>query len=284
MSSGLLGGVAIPGRTSSDPDLMVGLRAAVLLQLAAVGAFSLRPPRFRPTTVLTVRMHTPSEQPGGDAATAHAPARAHLESHLEPAPFSPLAAVRAGFSSSSFGEFMAHLRSEQGDAVFLDLWPFAPKTYLLMGKEANRDVLSSLDPGLEQILQELINVLPISAKVPSEVDVELQRKVASLFQSERVVNERLPSFGASAREMQQQWEARPPGAELNVFCELSEYVLLADLEVICAPPPRFDPSCTHLTCPFLLSPSAVRCRGHRRPCLSREARRVHLRRVCAVGG
>ena len=140
---------------------------------------------------------------------------------------------------------MARLRSQQGDAVFLDLWPFAPKTYLLMGKEANRDVLSSLDPGLEQILQELINVLPISAKVPSEVDVELQRKVASLFQSERVVNERLPSFGVSAREMQQRWASRPPGAELNVFCELSEYVLLADLEVICAPPPRLDPRCSH---------------------------------------
>ena len=39
-----------------------------------------------------------------------------------------------------------------------------------MGKEANRKVLSSLDNGLEQILQELINLLPVSAKVPSEVD------------------------------------------------------------------------------------------------------------------
>jgi len=101
-----------------------------------------------------------------------------------------------------------------------------------MGKEANRDVLSSLDPSLEQILQELINLLPISAKVPSEVDVALQKKVASLFQSERVVNERLPSFSASAREISQSWASLPAGAELRVFCELSEYVLLADLEVI----------------------------------------------------
>ena len=68
-----------------------------------------------------------------------------LRSDLEPVNFSPLAAVQAAVSSKSFGEFMAHLRSKQGDAVVLDLWPFAPKTYLLMGKEANRDVLSSLD-------------------------------------------------------------------------------------------------------------------------------------------
>ena len=131
---------------------------------------------------------------------------------------------------------MAHMRNDQGDAIFLDLWPFAPKTYVLMGKEANRDVLSLLDPGLEQILQELINVLPVSAKVPSEVDVELQRKVASLFQSERVVDERLPSFGASAQLMRQRWATLPAGSELSVFCALSEYVLLADLEVICARP------------------------------------------------
>ena len=103
---------------------------------------------------------------------------------LEPVNFSPLVAVRAAVDSNSFGEFMAHMRTKQGDAVVLDLWPFAPKTYLLMGKEANREVLSSLDTSLEQILQELINLLPVSAKVPSEVDVPLQRKVASLFQSE----------------------------------------------------------------------------------------------------
>ena len=123
---------------------------------------------------------------------------ADIRSELKPVEFKPLVAVQAAVSSDSFGEFMAHLRNKQGDAVYFDLWPFAPKTYLLMGKEANRDILSSLDPGLEQILQELINVLPVSAKVPSEVDVPLQRKVASLFQSESVVNERLPSFGASS--------------------------------------------------------------------------------------
>jgi hypothetical protein len=151
---------------------------------------------------------------------------------LEPVNLSPFAAVRSAISSSSFGEFMAHMRSEQGDAIMLDLWPFAPKTYLLMGKEANRDVLEGLDPSLEQILQELINVLPVSAKVPSEVDVALQRKVASLFQSEKIVNARLPIFAASAQQMQQRWSGLPAGSELNIFCELSEYVLLADLEVI----------------------------------------------------
>ena len=152
--------------------------------------------------------------------------------HIEPVNFSPLVAIQAAFSSDSFGEFMAHMRTKQGDCVVLDLWPVAPKTYLLMGKEANKEVLSSLDPSLEQILQELINVLPVAAKVPSEVDVELQRKVASLFQSEKVVNARLPSFGTSAREMQERWASRPPGSDLNIFYELSEYVLLADLEVI----------------------------------------------------
>ena len=175
-----------------------------------------------------------------------------IRSALEPVEFKPLVALQAAWSSDSFGEFMAHLRSEQGDAVFFDLWPVAPKTYLLMGKEANRHVLSSLDPSLEQILQELINVLPVSAKVPSAVDVPLQRKVASLFQSESVVNERLPSFGASAREIQQRWGSLPAGSELEVFTDLSEYVLLANLEVICAcdhspsshPRPHlcFDPS------------------------------------------
>ena len=124
----------------------------------------------------------------------------------------------------------------------VDLWPFAPKTYLLMGKEANRDVLSSLDSGLEQILQELINLLPISAKVPSEVDVELQRKVASLFQSEKIVNQRLPSFSASAVQMKQRWASMPAGSGLDIFCELSEYVLLADLEVICARAHRSSPT------------------------------------------
>ena len=173
---------------------------------------------------------------GAYVAPMHPMHRRHrstdIRSDLKPVEFKPLVAVQAALSSNSFHEFMGHLRSKQGDAVFFDLWPFAPKTYLLMGKEANRDVLSLLDPGLEQILQELINVLPVSAKVPSEVDVPLQRKVASLFQSESVVNERLPSFGASAREIQQRWVSLPAGSELEVFTDLSEYVLLANLEVI----------------------------------------------------
>jgi len=62
--------------------------------------------------------------------------------------------------------------------------------------------------------------------------VPLQRKVASLFQSESVVNERLPSFGASAREIQRRWGSLPAGSELEVFTDLSEYVLLANLEVV----------------------------------------------------
>ena len=49
---------------------------------------------------------------------------------------------------------------------------------LTMGKAANRGVLSQQDAALEQVLQELINVLPVSANIPSEVDIELQRKVA----------------------------------------------------------------------------------------------------------
>jgi len=68
--------------------------------------------------------------------------------------------------------------------------------------------------------------------VPSEVDVDLQKKVATFFQSERVVNERLPSFEQNARRMQERWAALPAGSTLDIFCELSEYVLLADLEVI----------------------------------------------------
>ena len=59
-----------------------------------------------------------------------------------------------------------------------------------------------------QVLQDLINVLPVSAKIPSEVDVELQRKVASFFQSETTVNRQLPRFRTAAREMRERWLAR----------------------------------------------------------------------------
>jgi len=134
--------------------------------------------------------------------------------------------------------------------VFMDLWPVLPRTYLLQGPEANRMVLSDLDPSLEQILQELINVLPIDSRVPSEVDVVLQKQVATLFQSQEVVNRRLPAFIATAARLRDEWtssaaEGETPGAgeaaaasarigrpSLAVFSELSEYVLRADLEVL----------------------------------------------------
>ena len=141
---------------------------------------------------------------------------------------------------------MSFVRREQGDAVLLDLRPVLPPTYVLMGKEANRGVLSDHDPSLEQILQELINLLPVSARVPSEVDVELQKKVAALFSNTAVVNERLPSFTAISQRMRDRWveqqqqlgaeHAPQPGADdsgqLDIFLELSEYVLKADMEVL----------------------------------------------------
>ena len=65
---------------------------------------------------------------------------------------------------------------------------------------------------MPQVLQDLINVLPVSAKIPSEVDVELQRKVASFFQSETTVNRQLPRFRTAAREMRERWLARRAAA------------------------------------------------------------------------
>ena len=59
-----------------------------------------------------------------------------------------------------------------------------------------------------QVLQDLINVLPVSAKIPSEVDVELQRKVASFFQKEATVNGQLPGFISAARTMREGWLAK----------------------------------------------------------------------------
>ena len=41
--------------------------------------------------------------------------------------------------------------------------------YLLQGTAANRAILNDLDVALEQILQELVNLLPVQARVPSEV-------------------------------------------------------------------------------------------------------------------
>ena len=64
-----------------------------------------------------------------------------------------------------------------------------------------------------------------------EVDVELQKKVASLFQSVSTVNARLPSFVAIAERMSR-WLAMPADEPLNIFFELSEFVLRADLEIL----------------------------------------------------
>jgi cytochrome P450 len=84
--------------------------------------------------------------------------------------------------------------------------------------------------------------------VPSEVDVDLQRKVAQLFSNSAVVNERLPSFTRIAHTMRERWvsgaaasgaaagaaagQQRADDDGLDVFLELSEYVLRADLEVL----------------------------------------------------
>lgn len=158
-----------------------------------------------------------------------------------PVPLSPWVALKGIFRWKSFKSFLAHVRQSQGDAIRLDLWPVLPPTYLLMGKAANRGVLSDLDPSLEQILQELINLLPVSARVPSEVDVELQKKVAGLFSNTGVVNDRLPSFKRLAEDIRRSWVQdvdsgidgdASADSGLKVFLELSEYVLRADLEVL----------------------------------------------------
>ena len=58
-------------------------------------------------------------------------------------------------------------------------------------------------------------------------------QVASFFQSGAVVDALLPSFLAAANRLREGWLARPdPAARLDVFFELSEYVLRADLEVL----------------------------------------------------
>jgi hypothetical protein len=156
--------------------------------------------------------------------------------HAKRAPgMSPWTAARAAWTSNSFHEFMTYMRKHQGDILEVDLWPVLPPIYLVMGKAANRAVLSELDSALEQVpcgraraaalgvptanpatrarrtpqvLQDLINVLPVSAKIPSEVDVELQRKVASFFQKESIVNGQLPRFISAARAMRERWLAK----------------------------------------------------------------------------
>jgi len=103
---------------------------------------------------------------------------------------------------------------------------------LLQGKTANRAVLFELDDSLQQVLQDMINVLPVSARIPSEVDVKLQMKVAQLFQSGAYVNERIPTFARVARRMRKRWLESSRGGQLDIFFELSEYVIRADLEVL----------------------------------------------------
>jgi hypothetical protein len=89
-----------------------------------------------------------SSRRAGDAVSTAAVAAPSLD--MTPVRLSPWVALCGAFRSSSFGEFMSYVRREQGDAVLLDLWPVLPPTYVLMGKEANRGVLSELDPSLEQ--------------------------------------------------------------------------------------------------------------------------------------
>jgi len=75
-----------------------------------------------------------------------------------------------------------------------------------------------------------VNLLPVQARVPSEVDVELQQNVAQLFQSERVVNGRLSSFRRLSRKLRDGWLSGR--GELDVFLGLSEYILVANLEIL----------------------------------------------------
>mmetsp|Transcript_25172 Transcript_25172/g.43020 ORF Transcript_25172/g.43020 Transcript_25172/m.43020 type:complete len:518 (-) Transcript_25172:290-1843(-) len=135
----------------------------------------------------------------------------------------------------SFHKFMLDLRRTHGDAMVLNLWPVLPPMYVMMGKAANRAVLFEMDASLEQVLQDLLNALPISARIPSEVDERLQARVGQLFQSEAYVNERLPAFLRIAEDMRGRWLAQPRDAPLDVFFELSEFVLRSDLEVLFGP-------------------------------------------------
>jgi len=148
-----------------------------------------------------------------------------------PERLSPWVALSSAWKSSgSFRDFMAHVRQAQGDVVSFHLWPVLPPTYLLQGRAANQAILSDLDFALEQILQELVNLLPVQARVPSEVDVALQQNVAQLFQSERFVNGRIPSLRRLSQKLRDKWLSG--SGELDVFFGLSEYVLTANLEIL----------------------------------------------------
>lgn len=144
----------------------------------------------------------------------------------------PWTVVKGLFHCKSFHEFMMHVRAAHGDTVRVNLWPVLPPIYLMQGRAANRAVLFELDDSLQQVLQDLINVLPVSARIPSEVDVKLQNKVSQLFQNTGFVNERIPTFARVARRIREGWLKRERGGSLDIFFELSEYVIRADLEVL----------------------------------------------------
>mmetsp|Transcript_115830 Transcript_115830/g.201091 ORF Transcript_115830/g.201091 Transcript_115830/m.201091 type:complete len:581 (-) Transcript_115830:50-1792(-) len=170
---------------------------------------------------------------------AEASSKVEDESLVVPTPveLSFWTALKGAFSSQTFRDFMTYVRRECGDSVFVNLWPMLPPMYVLMGKAANRGVLSELDPSLAQILQEFINLLPISARVPAEEDVLLQRKMAQLFSNTQIINKRLPVFRDIAERMRNSWVGDVSRGDagrgsLNIFFELSEYVLRADLEVL----------------------------------------------------
>ena len=79
-------------------------------------------------------------------STAQEPRHAHKAVRM-----SPWTAARAAWTSNSFHEFMVYMRAQQGDILEVDLWPVLPPIYLVMGKAANRAVLSELDAALEQV-------------------------------------------------------------------------------------------------------------------------------------
>ena len=80
------------------------------------------------------------------SSTAQEPRHAHKAVRM-----SPWTAARAAWTSNSFHEFMVYMRAQQGDILEVDLWPVLPPIYLVMGKAANRAVLSELDAALEQV-------------------------------------------------------------------------------------------------------------------------------------
>jgi cytochrome P450 len=150
---------------------------------------------------------------------------------------------------SFIGEFLAHAKQAQGEAFWFHLWPVFPPIYVLMGKAGNRAVFSEFDASLKQMLQvifgSVLKLVGASIKVPTEEDAALQKKVQLFFQSTRVINERLPLFHRIAEQIRSRWcgtaghdaSSRDGGGTqsittLEVFEELSEYVLRTDLDFL----------------------------------------------------